>query len=434
MALLADLGPAPLLAPRATRLVIDLRPLQEPERSPLTAAYLGHLLGAFAADPLPGEDLVALLRARRPDPTTALAERGLVVAGRRWLPPTTRVLRSTGLTIDALLLRAAEVRSASVPVVDGPVGAVYHTAGGAIPVASPLPVVATLLDLAPWELPARYARSAPARLGHRMRARALRGASRVLVCSRATAEAAIRLLELPPESVAVVPLAADDAFHPGAADVSIMARLRDAHDLPERFLVVGGRYDARSDLLTVLAAVGSLRGSPVRSEGDDPPVLVLAGAAGPDAGSRSRVAALVEQLGVSDLVRLTPPLAVDELAALEAAAVGHVQASLSDATGWGALEALAAGTPVICSRTGPLPEIVGPCGIIVEPRDSDRMATAIAALWSDGPVARQVRRAAQNRAAGPRRRWADVAHETREILAQAAEAAAATATQRRDVG
>ena len=54
MGRLGDLGPAPLPAPGATRLVIDLRPLQEPERSPVTAAYLGHLLEAFAADALPG--------------------------------------------------------------------------------------------------------------------------------------------------------------------------------------------------------------------------------------------------------------------------------------------------------------------------------------------------------------------------------------------
>ncbi len=33
-------------------------------------------------------------------------------------------------------------------------------------------------------------------------------------------------------------------------------------------------------------------------------------------------------------------------------------------------EALASGVPVIASRTGALPEIVGPAGIIVEPRDA----------------------------------------------------------------
>ena len=106
-------------------------------------------------------------------------------------------------------------------------------------------------------------------------------------------------------------------------------------------------------------------------------------------------------------------------AALGSGAVGHVQPALSDATGISALEALASGIPVIASRTGALPEIVGPAGIIVEPRDPGRLAAALATLWSGGPVATQVTRAARARAAGPRRRWADVARDTRMAYASA---------------
>ena len=190
-----------------------------------------------------------------------------------------------------------------------------------------------------------------------------------------------------------------------------------AYRIPGRFLVVGGRYDARSDLPTLLAAVRTLRD---RGTGDaDLPCLVLVGAAGDDPEARTRVTQLAERHGVRDLVRLTPPLPVEERATLEAAAVGHVQPALSDATGMSAHEALAAGVPVICSRTGALPEIVGPAGIIVEPQDAGRLAAALVALWSGGPVAAQVTRAAQAKASGPRRRWSDVAHETRTVYAQA---------------
>jgi glycosyltransferase involved in cell wall biosynthesis len=93
--------------------------------------------------------------------------------------------------------------------------------------------------------------------------------------------------------------------------------------------------------------------------------------------------------------------------------VGHVQVALSDATGIAALEALAAGVPVIASRAGALPETVGPAGIIVEPGDPARLANALAALWMGGTVAQQVARSAQ-RAAITRRSWADVCRETRE--------------------
>ncbi|MGZ3586179.1 MAG: hypothetical protein ACXVAP_02900, partial [Candidatus Limnocylindrales bacterium] len=60
-----------------TRVIIDLRPLQEPERTPLTAAYLERLLGAFAERPLAGESFVAILRTLRDDPADRLEALGL---------------------------------------------------------------------------------------------------------------------------------------------------------------------------------------------------------------------------------------------------------------------------------------------------------------------------------------------------------------------
>ncbi len=417
MARLADLTAREVQRPAGTRVVMDLRLLQEPERAPITAAYLESLLGAFAADPLPGEDLVAILRYLRPDPTPVLEGAGLRIAGRRWLPPTARPLRSLGLPLDALLLRGAETRIR--PSDPTSRGSVFHTAGGAMPARSAMPVVATLLDLAPWELPELYARSAASRLGHRSRAAGLRRASRVLVASRATADAVARLLGVDRDRIAVVPLAADDAFQPGPPDPSLLQQLRDTHHIPDRFLVVGGRYDARSDLPTLLAALRILRDRGTATA--DLPCLVLAGAAGHDPEGRSRVTKLAERHAVLDLVRLTPPLPVVARAALEAAAVGHVQPALSDATGMSAHESLASGIPVIASRTGALPEVVGAAGIIVEPREPGRLAAALLTLWSGGPVAIQVTRAAQARAAGPRRRWSDVALDTRTAYARAVE-------------
>jgi glycosyltransferase involved in cell wall biosynthesis len=106
-------------------------------------------------------------------------------------------------------------------------------------------------------------------------------------------------------------------------------------------------------------------------------------------------------------------------AVLEAGAVGHVQVALSDATGIGALEALASGVPVIASRAGALPETVGAAGIIVEPGDPSRLATALVALWTGGRIGEQVTRAARG-AATTRRTWRDVGRETREGWASVA--------------
>jgi glycosyltransferase involved in cell wall biosynthesis len=97
-----------------------------------------------------------------------------------------------------------------------------------------------------------------------------------------------------------------------------------------------------------------------------------------------------------------------------------VQPALADATALGALEALALGIPVICSRAGALPETVGSAGIVVEPRDPARMAAALEALWAGGSLAQQLRRQARRRADVNKRTWGDVASETRAAYAEAA--------------
>ncbi|HEY8198528.1 MAG TPA: glycosyltransferase [Candidatus Limnocylindrales bacterium] len=404
-----------------TRVVIDLRPLQEPERTPITAAYLERLLTAFAADPLPGESFVALLRTLRDDPADRFEPMGLAVAGRRRVPPTARLLRSGGLTIDSFLLRGAEIGTGWGAAEDGAAGAIYHTAGGAVPLGSRLPIVATLLDLAPWELPETYARSVAARFGHRLRARVLRDAARLIVCSPALAESARRRIRIRPERIAVVPLAADDAFSASAAAPGRIASLRARLELPDRYLVFSGRYDARKDLSTLFSALSGLRAeAPPRGGGSWPPIVVLAGAAATSAADVAAMGRAAERYGVPDLVYPTPRLTPDELATLESGAAGFVFPSLSEGTGLAVLEALAMGIPVVASRAGPLPEIVAKAGIIVEPRDPARLAAAVRAVWVEGAVRSQLVRQAGQRASAPRRTWQDVARETRGVYAEAA--------------
>jgi glycosyltransferase involved in cell wall biosynthesis len=48
-----------------------------------------------------------------------------------------------------------------------------------------------------------------------------------------------------------------------------------------------------------------------------------------------------------------------------------------------AAEALACATPVVASRTGAVPEVVGDCGLLVEPGDADALAGAITGALAD---------------------------------------------------
>jgi glycosyltransferase involved in cell wall biosynthesis len=73
----------------------------------------------------------------------------------------------------------------------------------------------------------------------------------------------------------------------------------------------------------------------------------------------------------------------------------------------------------VASAAGVLPEVIGAAGILVEPGDPARLATALRAAWSDDELHAQLAAAADARP-GNGRTWADVAHETRAVWAEVA--------------
>jgi glycosyltransferase involved in cell wall biosynthesis len=408
------------------RVVLDARPLQEPDRSPLTAIYLDGLLGAFDAAPLDGESFALLLASDLDDPTERFE--GLSIVGRRLLPPT-RLLRSGALTIDPFLLSGASVGAAWRAERGGAAGAVYHALGGSIPLITGLPLVVTLLDLAPWELPGAYQRGTAARFGQRLRGRLLREATAVVVGTSAVAEAARRTLRIRRDRLRVVPLAPRPAFTstPAATTTGRTRRDRDPRaererlGLPERYVIYSGRYDARQDLVTLLRALAELAASGRPEDLPDetpwPPRVLFAGASPDDRAALARAAG---REGVGDALVYAPHLDPERLAGLVRGARAAVLPVVSDAAGLNAIEAIACGVPVIASAVGALPEIVGGAGILVEPRDPGRLAQALAAAVADDRLHEALAMVARERAATERRTWADVANETRAVYAEAA--------------
>ncbi len=147
-----------------------------------------------------------------------------------------------------------------------------------------------------------------------------------------------------------------------------------------------------------------------------PPRVCLVGASPDDRASLSRAAA---RTGVADAIVYAQGLEDERLAALVAGARFLVLPVRSEASGLAALDALAAGVPVVASAVGVLPEIVGAAGILVDPGDPARLATAIRALWSDDELRASLAAAARERPTAGRT-WADVARETRAIWAEVA--------------
>ena len=400
-------------------MVLDARPLQEPSRAPVSAAYLTSLLGAFDADPIDGESFAFLLASDEDDPTTGYT--ALDVVGRRLLPPT-RLLRSTSIAVDPFVLRGASIGAGWHAERGGAAGAVYHAVGAGLPIASGLPIVATLLDLAPWELPGVFQRTTRSRFGYRLRARLLRDAAAVMVGTEAAALEARRLLHVRRDRLRVVALAPRPEFalgSKGSAAVRAGRAAAQRFGLDERYFVYTGRYDARQDVATLARALASLAamgrpGDLADDVGWPPRVLLLD--ATPD--DRAAIARTLARHDAGDSVAYAPILPAAQNVALIRGARAALIPVVSDAAGLFALEAIASGVPVIASAVGALPEIVGTAGILVEPRDPDRLTAALLAAWSDDVVHDRLVAAALGRAArsGPASRtWRDVARDVRAI-------------------
>jgi glycosyltransferase involved in cell wall biosynthesis len=103
--------------------------------------------------------------------------------------------------------------------------------------------------------------------------------------------------------------------------------------------------------------------------------LVLAGGA---LAGRAALRALADSLGLGDCVVFPGLVADADLPALYGGAAALVQPSLEEGFGLPALEAMACGTPVVASRRGALPEVVGDAGVLVDPEDERALASALA--------------------------------------------------------
>jgi glycosyltransferase involved in cell wall biosynthesis len=108
--------------------------------------------------------------------------------------------------------------------------------------------------------------------------------------------------------------------------------------------------------------------------------------------------ALVGELGLGTSVELLGWRSPDSVPRLVDGATAVLVPSLLEGFGLVALEGMLGERPVIASRAGGLPEVIGDGGILVEPGDVKELSTAVARLLEDPVEARRVARAGRLRA------------------------------------
>ena len=233
----------------------------------------------------------------------------------------------------------------------------------------------------------------------RMQAQVARQATSVLCPSASSARDVVTDFGVDPARIRVVPLGVDDLFAPPA-------RPR----VPGRVVAMASADTPLKGVATLLEAVAKLR-----TERDLELLLVSRPAPG---GPTER---LVDRLGLAGCVRFVDGLSDAELAAVVGSADVACVPSLYEGFSLPTVEAMACQTPLVASRAGAIPEVVGPdglCADLVAPGDVGELAAALGRLLDD-PDRRARMGVAGRRRARSRFSWRSVAEATARAYADA---------------
>lgn len=267
--------------------------------------------------------------------------------------------------------------------------AIYHSPYYLMPYRPGVPALLTVYDLIPLRYPQHS--SARARLLFRWATRlALLTTRHVIAITETARQDFVAEFGLRPERITAIPLAADPAFRPQGAQA--VAALRGKYGLPERFALYVGSNKPHKNLVGLVAAWATAtetdpdpqlkptRSSrPRRTNGDLQPKsrrfngvhdggygdaeLVIAGAWDERYPEARQLARSLEVPGI----RWLGPIPEADLPCLYSAATVFVFPSLFEGFGLPVIEAMACGTPVVCSNVTSLPEVAGDAAILFDP-------------------------------------------------------------------
>lgn len=244
------------------------------------------------------------------------------------------------------------------------------------PLMCPCPYVVTIHDILHEVYPEFY----PGKLRQLMKLTypiGARHAARVITGSDYSREQIHKLYRVPEDHILVTPYAASRDFERGDTDADT-ARAASKHGISGPYILFVGRIEPRKNIHTLIRAYQQAR----QNDGIKH-TLAIGGMKDP----------LFEEF-FEDVVGEKQPEGVsfiggvsqEDLPGLYAGADLFVYPSTAEGFGLPVLEAMACGTPVVCSNTTSLPEVIGEAGITVDPKDVAGLSEAISRILSAGQL------------------------------------------------
>jgi glycosyltransferase involved in cell wall biosynthesis len=203
-----------------------------------------------------------------------------------------------------------------------------------------------------------------------------RAARRVIAVSQATKDDLVRQYGIEPDKITVVYSGCEERMQP-VEDEGTIERVKAGYHIGGDYVLYVGTLQPRKNLERLLEAYAMVRRRAKRGE---TPGLVIAGRKG---WLYDQIFQQVKRLGLESEVTFPGYVPQEDLPALLSGARLFVYPSLYEGFGLPVLEAMACGTPVLCSNVSALPEVAGKAALLVDPLDVKGMAEAMDRLLGD---------------------------------------------------
>ena len=280
----------------------------------------------------------------------------------------------------------------------------YHFPNFVLPPLTAGRAVVTIHDITFARLPALVEERNLRYLNARLRDTVAR-ADAILTVSQFSADEIRDAFNVPQERVFPIYNGISEAFRPPSADAVTALRLRLNLDRP--YLLTVGTVEPRKNIPFMIEVFERLRGF----DG----CLVLAGMKG------WKCEPILERMRTSTRsadIRWIRYVDDADLPALYAGADAFLCTSVYEGFGFPPLEAMACGTPVVSSRGGSLPEVLGSAAVLVPVFEPDLWSAEVERVLSDGEQRSRLRAAGRKQAAGYT--WAAAARQTWQVYRKVA--------------
>jgi len=246
---------------------------------------------------------------------------------------------------------------------------VFLSPGHYAPRWSPVPVVASIMDLGFLKFPNQFTK----RIFFQLKfwtGRSIKVSSHILAISNQTKNDIIREYKVPESKVTVTYPGYDEERFKSGISVSDINKVKIKYKIKERYVLYLGTLKPSKNIKGIIESFNLY----ITQERIKDIQLVIAGKKG---WMYNEILSLVGDLNLESRVVFTDFVSEEDIPPLMAGASVFLMPSFWEGFGIPVLEAMASGTPVVASNVGSLPEVVGKAGILVNPNNHNEISLAI---------------------------------------------------------